>query len=226
MPTPPHLPWSLGLRLFHGLGVLLLVGWSVGCARPDTATVGGTLQASGCDALQSSTAWQLQANYMTLLFQGLHTEPAVAELRIQAFPGSPTHPNAAAQDLLLVEIHNPLKVQVNQAIPVVAFTPRLSAQTPSNEPNVPSARANLMLGKTCPNQLQPFLLAGQLTFTQFGVQRGDAIAGSLTLQLSPARPTHPNNQGSLTGSFAFPLLPPLELGHDWVGYQPPTSGSP
>ncbi|TNE44294.1 MAG: hypothetical protein EP343_31585 [Deltaproteobacteria bacterium] len=205
--------------------VALLSALHLGCGKPGTGQLDGNLQVTGCDPLNASAAWSLDVRYLTMLYQGTSTEPAVAELRMQTYPGSTTHDNRAAQDLLMLEIHKPLQVQTNQSIPIVKFTPSLSAQTPSNNPNEVSARAVLVLGKTCPNNTQPFLLEGTLTFTKFPQKHGENVEGSFNLTLTTSRSSSPNNQGTLTGSFNFPWQPPIELGHDWVGYYPPTGNA-
>lgn len=207
----------LNNRMYGWFILALLVS---ACAPQGTAQINGTLQTNACPSIQQRTSWSLRSSYITFLYVGNQQQPAVAELRIQAYPGSPTHPNPATQDLLLIEIYNPLQVRVNESIPIVKYEPRLSAQSANNDTNKPSARATLDLGKTCPLQSQPFLLDGSLTFTQFGWKRGDTLAGTLSLDLSPARSSYTNTQGNLQGTFSFPWHPPMELGHDFVGYQP------
>lgn len=210
------------IRTLALVGLLLVWVALLGCGKEGTGKLEGTLQVTGCDSLNQSAAWSLPVNFLTMIYQGRLNEPAVAEFRMQTYPGSTTHTNPAAQDLLLIEIHKPLKVQTNQAIPIVKFSPSLSAETPSNKPNEVSARAVLVLGKTCPNNTQPFLLEGSLTFTQFPQKHGETVEGKFNLNLSAARVDSPNNQGTLTGSFTFPWKPAVGLGHDWIGYYPPT----
>lgn len=201
----------------YGILFCILIG---GCVPTGTAQIQGTLQVAQCPNVKQSTSWTLPSSSLTYLYVGDQKQPAVAELRIQAYPGSPTHTNPAAQDRLLIEIYQPLQIQINQSIPIVKYEARVTAQSPNNNTSRPSARATLDLGKTCPTYSQPFLLEGTLTFTQFGWKPGDTLAGTLQLQLSPVRAAPATDQGNLRGNFSFPWHPPMELGHDFVGYQP------
>ena len=208
------------VRALGTIAVFMLFALLFSCNRAGTASVQGTLQVDACETLQQSTNWTLQTGFVTMLFQGRHTEAAVAELRIQAYPGSTTHPNPSPQDLLLIEIHKPSLIKTNEAIPIVKFTPSLSAETPNNDTTKPSARAALQLGKSCPNHKLPFAIEGTLTFSKFDPTEGSDIEGTITLTLTPARAANANTKGSLSGNFAFPLHPSQELGKDWLGYVP------
>jgi hypothetical protein len=204
-----HIAWCM-------IAAVSMASW--GCMEQGKGTLQGTLQVEQCTDLATEKQWIMDVGFVAFSLLGLSQKPVVAELRIQTFPGSPTQRDTPLQDILLLEIHNPLLIKANEIIPIVLYKPELAAETPGGQIDRPSARAQLLLHQTCPNMPIAFNIQGTLSFSRFGLQRGTTIAGQFTLQLQPNRTSAPHNKGQLVGNFELSFNPPLELGSDYVGF--------
>lgn len=192
--------------------VLVWPLWACNTVAPE-GDVSGTLQASSCKALQEKVSYVLRAGYATMRLKG-----RVVELRLQRYPGSPTDPDlvGSALDILLLEIQRPDKIKVNEAIAIVPTQVRRSTLQQPEEWEKVVGRGQLFLGHTCPESVMPYVLQGSLTFSSFGMQKGDQIEISrLTLQLTALRPEQTNTTGELEGRFAFQYHPPDDFDKDY-----------
>lgn len=192
----------------------LLVSGLVGCQPAGKASVSGTLQVADCDALQNGGTWTNAITRSTMELLGTSTEAVTAELRLQTLTGTLTQRDIPPQDMIILSIRNPRQIQLQQAIPIVAYVPSLQAEPQGSDPSQPEARALLTLGQSCPALSHPtsFAIKGTVTFTSFGTTRGSAIEGSLTLDVSPIRPSSAAASGSLQASFQLTYNAPESLG--------------
>jgi hypothetical protein len=143
----------------------------------------------------------------------------------RAFPFDPVdlraQHNPASTTLFFQDNPAPLRradlltIDVQAADPTAQPVPLRIARNPAPQPSepaistfmppdVPAARADLQLLKSCPLLDESFILEGELTFTEFGRMPGEQITGSITARILEAR-SGATVAEQLTGTFSFTI---------------------
>lgn len=200
--TPPRLPGLRSARatlLAALLATLLTPALLVGCTDYiEEGTLVGSLVVPDCEggegarftcldtALEDCDAFRLDIDFFALDFLG-----DAARLSLQQ--GGRPFGLADGLTFQIADVRQ-LRGRLGQSIPV--------------GPNA-NVRAALGLFDRCPDTTQNFTLTGAVTFTRFGVERGDRVTGTIDrLEVRDGRPTDGSAGpvlGLLRGDFDFIL---------------------